>query len=160
MALREAISLVAVVVLAVKGIKAKAVGAVRHILMLHAQRVRDRESAGIAYAVCVMAKVPFGYRTNKGERETMKFTIESPSTIMATLALVFADMHWDEFSTELKMPDGKEDVELMRGEMQHIIGHLLAATDMPIQILLSVWGEEKLMTYVESLTLECTKGDS
>lgn len=89
----------------------------------------------------------------------MKFTIESPSTVMATLALVFADMHWDQFATELKMPESAEDVDLMRHEMQHIIGHLLSETDMPIQILLSIWGEDKLMDYVEGLKLECAKGD-
>lgn len=88
-----------------------------------------------------------------------KFTIESPSTVMATLALVFADMHWDEFSTELKMPESKEDINLMRHEMQHIIGHLLAETDMPIQILLAVWGESKLLDYVDRLKLECARGD-
>lgn len=158
MALKEAISLVAVVAQAIGEEKVKAVGVVKHILPLHAQRVRDRESAGIANAVYVMAKVPFGYRTNKGERETMKFTIESPSTVMATLALVFADTHWDEFAKELKMPESEEDVNLMRHEMQHIVGHLLAETDMPIQILLSVWGEDQLMAYVEGLKLECAKG--
>jgi hypothetical protein len=67
------------------------------------------------------------------------------------LALVFADMHWDEFSKFIAV-NGQIDEKDIRNDIQHIIAHELHNNSHAIRILFAIMGEDELIKYVEELT--------
>lgn len=74
--------------------------------------------------------------------------------MMSAIALVYAVDNWDEFAKEMGFvngPDGEKGMAEMRDEICHFTAQMLYENDNVLRILFSVWGEEKVQSFVDKM---------
>lgn len=69
--------------------------------------------------------------------------------VMNAIALVYADIHWDDFRKEWEMSTGDNDE--MHSEIREFIIHMLHDNPEALNVLLCAWGKEKTTEYVNGL---------
>jgi len=70
--------------------------------------------------------------------------------ITMVMSLIYADKNFKAFADEFSLPE--KDREEMQNDLREIIAVGLRAERDSLTVLLSIWGKDKTMDYIEELT--------
>jgi len=73
----------------------------------------------------------------------------SVEEICQTMAMIYADKHWEDFRKEMQIDDNESEV--MHNDYRHMLCVELFRNHLVLNILLTLWGEKQLTEYVEGL---------